>query len=244
MESSKEENENKKHIYPFSLKPMKKTSNEDKRYFVKLTDVLMSFHLFPFFRIKEAKELGKIDSKFFNSFVRYYERKKDWLIKEYNIKIENEKDYDPNGIYEQRDDQGHFIKLNFFNLEHYLLFSYHNWTWRDSNEYWEKITAKNSLLNKDIYHLKTVCWVDVNANMSHIFNGNYKLYINHCVCNLAENMLKLTVSLDGVPLQEFRYPSNELINKCRDEHKEEEKKEEKEEDKKEEDKKEEEKKRR
>ena len=222
METSKEETKNKKNICPFSLKPMKNNENKEKRYFCKLTDVLMSFNLFPFFRIHEAKELGKIDTKFYNSFVRYYERGKDWLIKKYNIKIENEKEYDPNGIYEQKDDQGHFIKLNFFNLEHYLLFSYHNWTWRDTNQYWEKITPKNSLLNKDIYRLKTVCWVDVNAHMSHIFHGKYKLYLNHCVCNLAENMLKMTVSLDGVPLQEFIYPSREQVNKCRDAHKDEE----------------------
>ena len=81
METSKEETKNKKNICPFSLKPMKNNENKEKRYFCKLTDVLMSFNLFPFFRIHEAKELGKIDTKFYNSFVRYYERGRDWLIK-------------------------------------------------------------------------------------------------------------------------------------------------------------------
>ena len=79
-----------------------------------------------------------------------------------------------------------------------------------------------------------------------IFSGIYKLYLSHCVCNLRENMLKMTILLDDVPLQEFIYPSREQVNNCRDAHsdkKEEEKKEDKkEEDKKEEDKKEEDKK--
>ena len=235
MESSKDETKDKS---PFSLKPIKNNEKTEKHFFDKLNDVLMSFHIFPFFTIKEAKNLGNFDKKFYNSFARYYKRAKDQLIKVYNIKIENENDYNPNGIYEQKDDQGHFIKLNFLNLEHYLLFSYHNWTWRDTNEYWEKITPQNSLFNKDIYHLKTVCWVDVNANMSHIFNGTYKLYLSHCVCNLTENMLKMTIIIDDVPLQEFRYPSREQVNNCRDAHSDKKEEDKKEEDKKEEDKKE------
>ena len=77
--------------------------------------------------------------------------------------------------------------------------------------------------------------------MSHIFNGTYKLYLSHCVCNLTENILKMTVFLDEEPLQDFVYPSREQVNNCRVVHsdkKEEDKNEEKKEDKKEEDKKE------
>ena len=54
--------------------------------------------------------------------------------------------------------------------------------------------------------------------MTHIFEGKYKLYLNHCVCKLKENILKMTVSLDGVPLQEFPYPSKEILEKCREAH--------------------------
>ena len=179
----------------------------------------MSFNLFQFLNPLEAKEFGKINIKFHNAFCRYYERINDLLIKKYNIKIEKGQNYNPNGIYEQKDDKGHFIKLSLLHLEHYLLFSYHNWTWSDTPQYWELITPKNSLLNKDVYHLKNVCWVDVNANMSNIYSGKYKLYLNHCVCELAENKLKMTVFLDGVSLQEFIYPSREQVNNCREAHK-------------------------
>ena len=166
--------------------------------------------------MKEAKEIGKSDVKLYNAFVRYYKRSWDSFSNKYNLKCEG--DCKPNEIYEQKDEQGHFIKLSFLNLEHYLLFSYFNWTWKDSPEYWEKITPKNSLFNKDIFRLKTVCWVDVNAHMTHIFEGKYKLYLNHCVCKLKENILKMTVLLDDVPLQEFPYPSKELLEKCREVH--------------------------
>ena len=54
--------------------------------------------------------------------------------------------------------------------------------------------------------------------MTHIFYGKYKLYINHCVCNLAENKLKMIVFLDGIPLKDFIYPSRTQVNKCRSVH--------------------------
>ena len=215
MESNNEE-KNKKNDkkFKFILKPIKQAENGKK--FQKLTEVLISYNIFPFFTIKEAKEIGKSDSKLYNAFVRYYKRSWDSFKNKYNLKYEGE--CKPNEIYEQKDEQGHFIKLSFVNIEHYLLFSYFNWTWKDTPEYWEKITPKNSLFNKDIYRLKTVCWVDVNAHMTHIFEGKYKLYLNHCVCKLKENILKMTVSLDGVPLQEFPYPSKEILEKCREAH--------------------------
>ena len=103
--------ESKKNV--LSLKKIKIDEKEEKRFFKKLTDVLMSFHLLPFFTAREAKELGKINTKFYNSFVRYYERISDNLIKKYNVIME--KDYDRNTLYEQKDDKGHFIKVNFFN---------------------------------------------------------------------------------------------------------------------------------
>ena len=68
--------------------------------------------------------------------------------------------------------------------------------------------------------------------MTHIYQGKYKLYLNHCVCDLDENKIKMIVSLDGIQLQEFIYPSKEQKDRCRGVH------EEKKDDKKEEDKKE------
>ena len=237
----KEINETNKKSYKLSLKQLKNENIKNEK-FSKLTDVLMSYHLIPFFKIREAKDLGKLNTKFYNAFVRYYSRICDSYINKYNIKIENEEEYEPNKIYEQKDDKGHFIKLSFFNQEHYLLFSYFNWAWKDNNGYWDKISSKNSLLNKEIYNLKKVCWVDVNANMSHIYCGKYKLYLNHCVCNLDENKLKITIFIDDVLLKEFLYPSKEQIKACRENHSEKKEEDKKEEDKKEEDKKEEEKK--
>jgi ribosomal protein L12E/L44/L45/RPP1/RPP2 len=218
MESKKTEGkiESKKNV--LSLKKIKIDEKEEKRFFKKLTDVLMSFQLLPFFTAIEAKELGKINTKFYNSFVRYYERISDNLIKKYNVIMEN--DYDRNTLYEQKNDGGHFIKLNFSNLTHYLIFSYYGWAWKDDNRYWEKITPKNSILNKDIYKLKTVCYIDINAKMTHIYQGKYKLYLNHCVCDLDENKIKMIVSLDGIQLQEFIYPSKEQKDRCRGVHEE------------------------
>ena len=235
MESNKDVSEKKK--FSLSLKPIKRDENKKKIYFDKMIDYLMIFNLFPYFNMKEAKELGKINIRFYNCFVQFYERAYPELIKKYNIILENLKDYEPLQIYEQKNDKGHFIKLGFFNIEHFSIFSYNDWTWKNDTRYWNKITPKNSILNKDIYKLKTVCWVDVNTKMSHIYSGKYKLYLNHCVCNIAKEVLKLNVLIDGVSIQEFIYPSKEQIDRCREAHspKEEEKKED---DKKEEDKKE------
>ena len=241
-EEEKEEEINKKDTKKFilPLKEIKQVENTKKKEFDKLTDVLLSYCLFPFFKIKEAKEIGKVNSKFYNSFVRYYDRICIPFINKYNVKIENE--YKPNEIYEQKDDKGHFIKLSLLNLEHYLLFSYFDWAWKNDEKYWDTITPKNSILNKNISHLIRVCWLDVNGSISHIFNGKYKLYLNHCVCKLLENRLKMTVLLDNVPIQEFKYPSKEQLDKCHNLHLDKNEEEKKEEDKKEEDKKEEDKK--
>ena len=221
MESKSEEiNQINKKPFKLSLKPLNSNENKKKREKInKLTDVLISYNIIPFFKIREAKELGKVNKRLYNAFVRYYLRIRDSLINKYNIKLENEDEYEPNKIYEVKDDKGHFIRLSYYNLEHYLLFSYFKWTWQDNEQYWDRIKPKNSILGKDICHLKTVCWVDVNASMTHVYSGKYKLYLNHCVCNLKENMLKMTISIDGDPLKEFIYPSREQVNACREIHK-------------------------
>ena len=238
MESKTEEaNQINKKPFRLSLKPLKNSENEKKEKINKLTDVLISYNIMPFLKLDEAKESGKINKRVYNAFVRYYLRIRDSLISKYNkynIKLENEDDYNPKEIYEQKDDKGHFIRLGYNNLEHYLLFSYFKWTWQDS-EYWDRIKPKNSILGKDICHLKTVCLVDVNASMTHVYSGKYKLYLNHCVCNLKENMLKMTILIDGVPLKEFIYPSREQVNVCREVHSDKNEEDKKEEDKKDED---------
>jgi len=250
MESEKKEIAIKKKYKP-TIKPVKPKDKKEKKFFDQLPELLISYNIFPFFTVKEAKEIGKINQTFLNCFSRdFFEVRSDSLVKKYNIKLE--KEFEPNEIYEQKDDKGHFIKLSFNHLEHFLLFSYFKWTWQEDSRYWNKIKPKNSILNKDVCHLITVCWIDVNANMSHVYSGKYKLYLNHCVCKLAKKMLKMTVFIDNIPLKDIEYPSDEQIEVCRLSHsdkkeenkKEEDKKEEnkKEEDKKEEDKKEEDKK--
>ena len=198
--------------YPYKEEKVEK----EERYFKKLSNNIISFKLFPFLEKSETKEFGKINRRFHNCFAHFYETLMSNLFAKYNLKLE--KKFKPDNFNEQKDDNGHFVKINFKEEEHYLLFAYNEWTHRNDSKYWEIITPKNSLLNKDIYHLKTVSWIDVNSKMSHIFNGKYKLYISHCVCNLAENKLKMTVFLDGIPLQEFVYPSRTQVNKCRSVH--------------------------
>ena len=145
MESNKDVSEKKK--FSLSLKPIKRDENKKKIYFDKMIDYLMIFNLFPYFNMKEAKELGKINIRFYKCFVQFYERAYPELIKKYNIILENLKDYEPLQIYEQKNDKGHFIKLGFFNIEHFSIFSYNDWTWKNDTRYWNKITPKNSILN-------------------------------------------------------------------------------------------------
>ena len=197
-----------------ALKPMKNLLlNNEKNLFNKLTDILISFHLFPFLDNKELREFGKIDTKFYNAFIRSYERYKDLNITKYNAKIEP--NFNQNNIYEVNDEKGHLIKLSFLSIEHYLLFSYLDWAWKNDERYWYTITSPNSLFNKDIYKLRSVSWIDLNGTLSHIFYGNYKIFLNHCVCNLEENKCKMIVLLDGIKLQEFIYPSRAQVNSCR-----------------------------
>lgn len=205
----------KKIKYSPFLKPIKPYDKE-KHFFYKLTDVLISYHILPFFENKEAKDFGKLNTLFYNAFTRYYERNMDSYIEKYNVKIENNNNQ--NKIYEQKDEKGHFIKLSFLNLEHYLLFSYIDWSWKNDQRYWYTVTPKNSLFNKDIYELRAVSLFDINGNLSHIFYGKYKLYLNQCVCNLEENKLKMLILLDGNQLEEFIYPSRQQVNKCREIH--------------------------
>ena len=214
----KSNNENKKEnkLIPFTLKKIKNNENNQKKGFNKFTDVFMSYNFLSYFYIKEIKEFGKINIKFYNAFVRYYEKACKDLINKYNVNIENE--YKPNEIYEQKDDKGHFIKLSFFNLKHYLLFSYHEWAWKNDENYWEKVKSKDSLLNKEIYYLKEVSWIDVKGNISHIFNGKYQLYLNHCVCNLSFKSVKMKILLDNELIEELSYPSIKQVNICRGMH--------------------------
>ena len=112
MESNKEENNKKEEKnFELSLKQIKQVENGKK--FQKLTDVLIAYNILPFFTIKEAREIGKSDSKLYNAFVRYFKRNWESFKNKYNIKYEG--DCKPNGIYEQKDDQGHFIKLSYHN---------------------------------------------------------------------------------------------------------------------------------
>ena len=200
--------------YSLILKPYhNKSSDKVKKNFDKLTDILMSYFLFPFFEMFEAKELGKINIQFYNSFVYYSKRFYENEISKYNLEIPKEQKFVPYELYKQKDDKGHFIKLK-YQTEHYLLFSYFDWEWKNDDRYWIKKTFKNSILKNDIYYLKTVCLIDINTKMSHIFSGNYKLYLNHCVCWLNKAELNLIIEIDGVVYKKFNYPTKEQKDNC------------------------------
>ena len=232
MESTDDNNNNnsdlpkKSKIFEFKLKPKKSEENSKNKYFDKITDVLISFNLFPFFDKNEVKNCGCLNIKFYNAFMRFCENRFDSIKKIYNIKNENQY-INLDELYEQKDDKGHYIKLGVFTLEHYSLFAENDWTWQKDERYWHKIEAKNSILNKQICELIQVCWVDTNQTITHVFYGKYKLYLNHCVCNLNKLMLKLIVFLEDIQIFETKYPSEELKDNCRKRHekKEEDKKE-------------------
>ncbi len=199
-----------------TLKPNRnKKSEQAKKNFDKLADILMSNYLFPYFEAIDAKELGKINTHFYNAFVRYYERIYDEEIQKYNLDIPKEKEFDKNKLYEQKDDKGHFIKLKFSQMEHYLLFSYFDWEWKNDARYWARKTPKNSILNKEICRLITVCLIDINVKMSHVFSGKYILYLNHCVCGLDKEKITLTIEIDGVVYKKLDYPTEEQKGNCK-----------------------------
>ena len=208
----------KSKIFEFKLKPVKVKENFEYKYFNKLTDVLISYNLFPFFNENEVKTCGRLDIKFYNAFIRFCEDRYNSIHLLYNININNDQCVDQNELYEQKDDKGHYIKLGIFSVEHYSLFAESNWTWKNDKRYWDKIAAKNTILNKEIYNLIMVCWLDVNQTITHVFYGKYKLYLNHCICNLQKEYLKLTVLLDKIPIYETKYPSKEQKDKCRERH--------------------------
>ena len=236
MESKKKEMAIKKKYKPI-IKPVKANDKKEKKFFDKLSELFISCNIFPFFTGKEIKEIGKINLIFENAFVRDFPGVKvNLLIKKFNVKLE--KEFEPNEIYEQKDDKGHFIKLSLINLEHFLLFSYFKWAWQEYSRYWNKITPKNSILNKQIFHLIEASFIDVNANMSHVYSGKYKLHLNHCVCKLTKNTLLMSILIDKNPLKKLKYPSDEQVKVCRLSHSDKKEEDKKEEDKQEEDKKE------
>ena len=195
--------------------------NKEKKYFNKLNENLISYHIFPFLYLGEVKKLLTLNKKIHNSFPLFYENLfyNDNNIIKYNIKkSNNSKSKELKDVYELKDDKGHFIKINEHNLEHYLLFANLKWTWKDNDQYkyWDKIIPKNSLLNKNIiYQLNSACFINVSVKMSHIFYGKYNLFLNHCVCNLAEKIIKITILIDDNKIKEFDYPSKEQRNRCR-----------------------------
>ena len=208
----------KSKIFEFKLKPVKIKDNYQYKYFNKLTDVLISFNLFPFLNENEVKTCGCLDIKLYNAFIRFCENRYSSINLLYNININNGNGINQNELYEQKDDKGHFIKLGIFSVVHYSLFAENDWTWKNDKRYWNKITAKNAILNKEICNLIMVCWVDVNQTITHVFYGKYKLYLNHCICNLAKDSLKLKIFLDQMLIYETKYPSQEQKDKCRERH--------------------------
>jgi len=208
------EQQNNSSTFKLKLKRAKERENSEKEKgkFELLPEMLISNCLLPFFDPKESKEFGKINARCYNCFVRYYETFIDSLITKYKVKIDGE--FSTNQLYEQIGDKGHFVKLGLQNLEHYLIFSYWEWSWKHDKRYWGVVTPLNSILHKDIYHLDTVCLIDLEATISHVFHGHYKLYLNHCVCDFNEESTKLTVLLDKEPIKEFLYPTKEQKDNC------------------------------
>ena len=217
-ESNNSDSSKNSKILEFKLKPVKVKENFEYKYFNKLTDVLIAFNLLPFLKENEVKTSGCLDIKFYNAFIRFCEDRYNSLNLLYNINLNNNKGINQNELYEQKDDKGHYIKLGVFSVEHYSLFANNNWPWKEDKRYWNKIEAKNTILNREIYNLIMVCWVDVNQTITHVFYGKYKLYLNHCICNLDKSSLKLKIFLDKQSIFETDYPTQEQKNRCRDRH--------------------------
>lgn len=200
--------------------------------FNKIVETIISYKIFPFLSLKEIKQIGKVNIHFHNSFIRYYEYIVYSLIEKYNIDISqlsnNEGNFNLNCYFSQKNDKGHFIKIGLNNLEHICLFSYFDWTWKNDTKYWEPVECQESLLypnfnnnnNKiKIYHLKTVCWIDTSLEMSHIFQGKYKIFLRHCVCYINQILsMKMTIFLDGENIYEKLYPLETQIQRCKKAH--------------------------
>lgn len=114
----------------YFLKKINKRNKAKNNIFNKIVESLISYKIFPFLNIKEIKEISKVNVHFHNSFIRYYEDELKFIINKHNLHIEqNLINYNTNSFYKQKDDKGHYIKINLSKIEHICLFSSFNWTW-------------------------------------------------------------------------------------------------------------------
>ena len=75
--------------------------------------------------------------------------------------------------------------------------------------------AINSLIGEKLVKLISVCWIDINIQMSKIPKGKYKLYIRHGVFKFSEEKLKLIIKLNDQIIYNEKYPKKYMIDDCK-----------------------------
>lgn len=176
--------------------------------------------------------MAKVNIFFYNSFVRFYETEIEFLLNKYNIELqENNKEknennenliitnYNKSKYYKQKNDLGHFIKLGINTIEHIILFRNYDWAWKNDTRYWEEVECEGSLMNKKVWHLKQVWWIEMNFNITHIYKGKYQIFLRHCVCYTNPPLsCKIKIFLDEENIYENSYPLQTQIERCKQNH--------------------------
>ena len=205
----------------FKSKTFKKTSIISK----KINPNIFVNILMPFLSVEDYKELIKVDKYFYNNIIHFFNSYLKYindLKNMYNLRIySNELDLGlesaikNNRFYKCLIDKSHYIKFLQSGIEHIYIFEEDDWVWKNDTRYWITQKKDNSLIGEKIVKLISVCWIDINIQISKIPKGKYKLYIRHGVFKFTEEKLKLIIKLNEQIIYDEKYPKKYMIDDCK-----------------------------
>ena len=204
------------------LKKIERISTAPHNNFNLIGTNIISNILFPFLTYNEIKELKKINILFYNSFIDYISfwfNDLNNILNEYKISspsivktISKIEAIDKKIKFKCPYDKCHYIEFDKKGINHIGLFKDEEWSWKNDGRYYKTKLYNNSFFGDETPYLISVCWVDVNLTMTHIKEGNYKLYINHSVYELNNECMKLNIFLDGKEIFYSLYPTQSMID--------------------------------
>ena len=202
-----------------------KTFNKTSTFSKKINNNIFINFLMPFLSIEDYKELIKVDKYFYNNIIQYFnsylkyinDLKNMYKLKIYSneIDLSIESTINNNRFYKCLLDNAHYIKFLHSGIEHIYIFEEDDWAWKDDSRYWIIQKNDNSLIGEKLVKLISVCWIDINIQMSKIPKGKYKLYIRHGVFKFSEEKLKLIIKLNGQIIYDEKYIKKYMIDDCK-----------------------------
>ena len=203
------------------LKKIERTSIAPHNNFNLIGINIISNILFPFLTYNEIKELKKINILFYNSFINYisfwFNDLKN-ILNEYKISfpstvntISKIEAIDKKIKFKCPYDKCHYIEFDKKGINHIGLFKDEDWSWKNDERYFITKLYKNSFLGEETPYLISVCWIDINLTMTHIKEGNYKLFFKHSVYKANKECMKLNIFLDGKEIFFSLYPTQTMI---------------------------------